>query len=194
MNTAEARDHLRWVDGIVRVADRHLHMPPATLIAWGLFGTIVNAVQQARVSGLAILEDQVWQLPLMLLAVAVTIWGAWRVPTERCTLVDSYAGTVFLVVFGVLLIVNLTAQNTVVPPRAMGLFWSAGISMAMLIVGLQASRPLLGGGVALLAAGVAACFVPAWFDGLSALGWALGLIVPGVVLALDKTDGRTAAL
>lgn len=194
MDSTQARDHLQWVDGIVRVADRHLHLAPATLIAWGLFGMTVNAVQQARSSGLSVPDDQVFHLPLMLLAVGVSVWGARRVPVGRRTLVDSYAGTVFLVIFGVLLIVNLTAQNTVVPPRAMGLFWSVGISMAMLIVGLQTSRPLLGGGVALLAASVAACFVPGWFDGLSALGWVLGLIVPGVVLALDRSDGRTAAL
>jgi hypothetical protein len=194
MDTAQARDHLRWVDSIVRVADRHLHMPPAALIAWGLFGTIVNAVQQARVSGLAVPEDRVLHLPLMLLALGVTIWGASRVPTGRRTLVDSYAGTVFTVVFGVLLIVNVTAQHTVVPPRAMGLFWGAGLSMAMLIVGLQASRPLLGGGLALLAASVAACLVPDWFEGLSALGWVVGLVVPGVILALDESDGRAAAV
>ena len=194
MDTGQARDHLQWVDGIVRLADRHLHFPPVTLIAWGLFGAIVNAVQQARASGLPVPEDQVVQLPLLLLAVGVSVWGASRVPTGRRTLVDSYAGTVFAVVFGVLLNVNLTAQHTVFPPKAMGLFWAAGLSMALLIVGLQASRPLLGGGVALLAAAVTACFVPGWFEGLFALGWALGLVVPGVALALHKSDGRTAAI
>jgi hypothetical protein len=194
MDAAQARDHLRWVDSIVRVADRHLHMPPAGLIAWGLFGTIVNAVQQARASGLAVPDDRVLQPPLMAIALAVTFWGASRVRAERRTLVDSYAGTVFAVVFLVLLIVNLTAQHTVVPPRAMGLFWGAGLSMAMLIVGLQASPPLLGGGVALLAASVAACFVPGWFEGLSALGWVVGLVVPGVILALDESNGRAAAV
>jgi hypothetical protein len=76
----------------------------------------------------------------------------------------------------------------------MGLFWGAGLSMAMLIVGLQASRPLLGGGIALLAASVAACLVPGWFEGLSALGWVVGLVLPGVILALDKSDGRAAAV
>ena len=194
MDTAQARDHLQWVDGIVRLADRHLHFPPATLVAWGLFGAIVNAVQWARASGFAVPADAVLQPPLMLAALGVTIWAAWRVPTGRRTLVDSYAGTVFVVIFGVLLIVNLTAQHTVVPPKAMGLFWAAGLSMALLIVGLQASRPLLAGGVALLGATVAACLVPGWFEALSALGWVVGLVVPGVVLARDRSDGRAAAV
>jgi hypothetical protein len=194
MDTAEARDHLQWVDEIVRLADRHLHFPPVTLVAWGLFGAIVNAVQWARASGFDMPADGVVQPPLMLVALGVTISAAWRVPTGRRTLVDSYAGTVFVVVFGVLLILNVTAQHTVVPPKAMGLFWSAGLSMALLIVGLQASRPLLAGGVALLAVSVAACLVPRWFEALSALAWLVGLVVPGVVLALGKSDGRTAAL
>lgn len=194
MDTTQAREHLQWVHGIVRVADRHLHVPPATLIAWGLFGAVVDAVHQARGSGFSVPNDQTFQLPLMLLAMAVTVYGAWRGASGRQTLVDSYAGTVFLVVFGVLLIVNVFAQDTVVPTRAMSLFWSVGLTIAMLIVGLQASRPLLAGGAAMLAASVAACLVPGWFDGLLALGWVAGLVVPGAVLALESPDGRVAAL
>lgn len=194
MDAAEARDHLQWVDGILRVADRHLHMPPPTLIAWGLFGAIVDAVHQARGAGLTVPDDPTYQPLLMLLAVAVTVWGAWRSPSGRRTLVDSYAGTVFLVVFGVLLIVNAVGQHTVVPAEAMALFWSVGLTMAMLIVGLQASRLLLAGGLALLATSVAACLVPAWFDGLLALGWVAGLVVPGLLLARGTSDGRAAAV
>jgi hypothetical protein len=194
MDTTQAREHLQWVHGIVRVADRHLHLPPATLIAWGLFGAIVDAVHQARASGFTVPDDQTFQLPLLLLAAGVTVYGAWRGPAGHQTLVDSYAGTVFLVVFGVLLITNVFAQHTVVPTRAMSLFWNVGLTMAMLIVGLHASRPLLAGGVALLAASVAACLVPGWFDGLLAFGWVAGLVAPGVFLALDGSDGRAAAV
>ena len=43
MDASEARDHLQWIDGILRTADRSLHLPPAALIAWGLFGAIVKA-------------------------------------------------------------------------------------------------------------------------------------------------------
>jgi hypothetical protein len=194
MDASQAREHLQWVDGILRNADRTLRMPPVTLIAWGLFGTIVNALHQARVSGVAVPRDEILHLPMMLAAIGVSVWAAGRDPVGRRTLVDSYAGTVFWVVFGVLMLVNVSAQGTVVPVRAMALFWSVGFSIALLIVGIQASRPLFGGGVALLAASVTACLMPGWFDGLIALGWAAGFIGPGVVLARQRSDGRPAAL
>jgi len=194
MEAAQAREHLQWVDGILRVADRRLHLAPSTLIAWGLFGAIVNAVHQARAAGLAVPADSHFQPPLLLVAIVVSVWGNVRRSGGRQTLLDSHVGTVFSVVFGVILIVNLTAQHTVVPARAMAVFWAAGLSIAMLIVGLQASRVLLAGGLALLGVNVAACFVLAWFDGLQALGWTLGFVVPGIVLALDKSNGRAAAV
>lgn len=194
MEANEAREHLQWVDGILRVADRNLHLAPSTLIAWGLFGAIVNGVHQARAAGLTFPADRYFHLPLMLVALAATVWGGARRSGARQTLLDSQVGTVFSVVFGVVLIVNLTAQHSVVPAQGMAVFWAAGLSIAMLIVGLQASRVLLVGGLALLAANVAACSVLGWFDGLQALGWTLGLVVPGVVLALEESHGRAAAV
>ena len=71
MEASEARDHLQWVHGILRVADRNLHIPPATLIVWGLFGTVVNALHQAAASGVGVPRDEVLQLPLMGLAIVV---------------------------------------------------------------------------------------------------------------------------
>ena len=76
----------------------------------------------------------------------------------------------FFVVFAVLLTVNIAAQDTVVPLRAMALFWCAGFSIALLVIGIQASRPLWMGGVIMIAAAVIASLTPAWFDGILALG------------------------
>jgi hypothetical protein len=194
MDASEARDHLQWIDGIVRAADRSLHFPPATLIAWGLFGAIVNAVHQARASGIEVPSDGALQLPMMIAAIAVSVWAASRQPVGRKTLVDSHAGTVFSVVFAVLLAVNMAAQDTIVPLRAMALFWCVGFSIAMLVTGIQASRPLWVGGLIMVAAGIAASLAPAWFDGILALGWTLGFVGPGVVLALEGSDGRAAAV
>lgn len=194
MDASEARDHLQWIDGILRTADRGLHLPPATLIAWGLFGTIVNGIHQAAASGLSVPRDSVVQLPMMIAAMVVSVWAASRDPAGRKTLVDSHAGTVFFVVFAVLLAVNMAAQDTVVPIKAMSLFWCAGFSIALLVIGIQASRPLWVGGVIMVAAAIAASLTPAWFDGVLALGWALGFVGPGIALALEKSDGRTAAV
>jgi len=194
METSEARDHLQWVHGILRTADRSLHIPPVTLITWGLFGTIVNALHQATASGMAVPHDGVFQLPLMVLAIVVSVWVASRGPVERKTLVDSNAGVVFWVVFGVLMLVNLTAQDTVVPFRAMALFWCIGFGIGLLVVGIQSSSPLWIGGAMMVAASAAASHIPGWFDGMLALGWALGFVGPGLVLALEGTNGRTAVI
>ena len=194
MDATEARDHLQWIDGILRTADRTLHLPPATLIAWGLFGAIVNAMHQARASGIEVPRDGVVQLPMMIAAIVVSVWAASRQPVGRKTLVDSHAGTVFSVVFAVLLAVNMAAQDRVVPLRAMALFWCVGFSIAMLVIGIQASRPLWVGGLIMVVAGIVASLAPAWFDGILALGWMLGFVGPGVVLALEGSDGRAAAV
>src|SRR6266508_6831681 len=186
MDASEARDHLQLVDGILRHADRTLHIPPSTIIAWGLFGTIVNVLHQARASGLSVPPDGWIHLPMMLLAISVSVWEARRRTEGRETLIDQYAGGVFCVVFIVLLLVNVTAQHTIVPAKAMALFWSAGFSMALLIVGIQASRVLLAGGAALVIASITAPLIPSWFDGILALGWASGFVGPGIVLALGR--------
>ena len=189
MDTSTARSDLALVDRILQDVDRTLNMPPLILLAWGLFAAIINGVQQARVAGLPVPSDGSFQLPLMLLAIGVSVWAARRQDTGRETQVDSQAGITFGVAFAVLLLLSLTAQHTVIPARAMSLFWSGGLSIALLIVGLQASRPLLIGGIALLTASALAGFLPAWFHGALALGWIAGLVVPAIVLWVRRARG-----
>ena len=47
MDATEARDHLQWIDGILRTADRTLQLPPATLIASGVLDGDAPAVLRA---------------------------------------------------------------------------------------------------------------------------------------------------
>ena len=75
----------------------------------------------------------------MLLTIGVTVWAAGRQNGEHETLVDSHAGITFGVAFGVMLLLNLTAQHAVIPARAMALFWSVGF-IAMLTVAAAKSR------------------------------------------------------
>ena len=194
MNVSEAKSDLGVLDNIIRTADRTLHMSPLVLIAWGLVGTLINGLHQARAVGLTVPPDQLVALPVIAVALAATLWSGKSTQSERRTLMDAHAGVVFLVVAVVLLLVNVTAQGTIVPHQAMGLFWSAGFGMAALIVGLQSSRPLLFGGIAVIASCVVASLVPEWFGGLLALGWLAGFVVPGVVLAWSRSDGRTPAV
>ena len=189
MDKSAARDDLAVVDRILHAADRTFHVPPLIFITWGLYGTIVNGAQQAAVSGLSVPSGQSFHLPMMLLAIGITVWAAGRGDAERETLVDSHAGTTFCVAFGVILLLNLTSQHTVIPGRAMSLFWSGGMSIALLTVGFQSSRLLLGGGVALLAASALAGLAPAWFHGTLAMGWFAGMVVPGIVSWSRRAHG-----
>ena len=188
MNQTTARDELAVVRRVLRVADRRLNIPPPILVTWGLFAAIVNAVHQGRALGFAVPSDSSFQLPLALVAIGITVWAVRRDRAERETLVDSHAGMTFGAALAVALVLNLTAQHTVIPVNAMALFWSGSISIALLVVGLQASRPLLAGGIALLGASALAGYVPGWFSGTLALGWLAGLVAPGIVLWYRRAD------
>lgn len=182
MDKSTARSDLALVDRILQSADRSLNVPPLIFLTWGLFAAIINAVQQARALGFPVPPDGSFHLPLILLGVGVSLWVGRRGDSERETRVDTQAGITFGVAFGVVLLLNLTAQHRVIPEEAMTLFWSGGLSMALLIIGVQASRPLLIGGIALLTASVLASFVPDWFHGTIAVGWLAGMVIPAVVL------------
>ena len=189
MDTSTARSDLALVDRILRSADRSLNVAPLVFLTWGLFAAIVNGVAQARAVGLPVPSDGSFQLPLMLLAIGISVWAAHRHDTGRETQIDSQAGITFGVAFGVLLLLNVTAQHRVIPGDGMSLFWAGGMSIALLVVGLQASRPLLIGGIALLAAAVVSSFVPAWFHGTLVLGWVAGLVVPAIVIWARRGRG-----
>ncbi|MDE2805445.1 MAG: hypothetical protein OXN18_09915 [Gemmatimonadota bacterium] len=189
MNESTARDDLAAVDRILRAADRTLHFPPLVLVTWGLCAAIINGVHQVGVLGFPVPSDTSFHVPLMVLAIGITVWVARRHDAERETRVDAQAATTFGVALAVALLLNVTAQDTVIPATGMSLFWSGSISIALLVVGIQASRPLLGGGVALLTASALAGFVPSWFSGTLALGWLAGLVVPGIVLMRRRADG-----
>jgi hypothetical protein len=193
LDPRRAREHLDSAAAILRVADRSLHVSPWIFVVWGLFGFSSHAAKVAQAAGLAMPSDGTLQPSLLLAAILATIALTWR-DAARETLTDRQAGTVFGVVFGVLLVANFAGQHAVIPYRAMALFWGFGLAMALLIVGLQASRPLLVGGLALLAASAAACRVVDGFHLLLATGWLAGMILPGLVLAWRSRRGRAAAL
>lgn len=188
MNKSTAHDDLAVVDRILHVTDRTLHIPPLILVTWGLCAAIINGVHQGRALGFPVPSDASFHVVLMLVAIGITVWTASRHDAERETRVDSQAGITFGVALAVALLLNLTAQHTVIPARAMSLFWSGSISIALLVVGIQASRPLMAGGMALVAASAVAGFVPAWFSGTLAVGWLAGLVVPGIVLWSRRAD------
>lgn len=189
MKTSQAHDHLDSVATIVRNADRRLHVPAWVFIIWGLFGVTINALQQARRSGVDLPGDSTLQLPLLLVAIGLTVLLSQRAERRRETMVDHQTGILFSVVFAVMLLASVTLQHRVVPYEAMAVFWGLGFAIALIVAGLEASRPLLVGGLAMLVACIATAWFQSFFNGLLALGWLAGMVLPGITLAWKRIDG-----
>jgi hypothetical protein len=195
MDATNARDHLRMVDGIVRATDRSVRMPPAILIGAGGVCTAVTALMQARQMGWDIPPDHYIQPPawlVLILIIAITAWRGRKAGRE--TLLDNYAGTVFLAAFAIALTLNATAQDRVIPPAGIGLVWAGAFCMGLLIVGAMGNRVLLIGGLAMLVAVGTAGLMGDWLIGTLSIAWFVGFVIPGIVLALGIRHGRTAAL
>lgn len=195
MDAADARDHLRMVDGIVRTTDRTVRMPPAILLSIGFISATVLALMQARQRGIDLPDDPYLQMPAALLMFTVIGAVAWRGrQAPRALLVDSYVGGAFMVAFVVAMTLNVTAQHRVIPADGIGLIWAAVFGGALVFSGLLGSLPMLAGGAAMLIATGVAGYNREWLIGILAVGWFLGFAVPGLVLALGAARGRTAAL
>ena len=98
----------------------------------------------------------------------------------------SQSWIVFTVLTTMLGILSLASEvRSVLSPESMGIFWNAGLAMGLTIVGVQASRILTAGGVALFASAVMANFYPGKVYLLLAAGMVSGMIVPGLILTLQ---------
>lgn len=184
MDAIQARDHLQMVDGILNRADRSLHWPPFVTMATGLFGATVNALHQAQAAGWNVPRDPSVHPWLLLLVLVIGFWEGARRAAARQTIVDRHAGIVFGVIACSLFLVNaLTSRMGGASLDVQALFWCAGFAMALLIIGLEGSRMLLTGGFLMMAAMIAAVIMRAWFPGVLAVGYVVGMIVPGAVLA-----------
>ena len=195
MDAAEARDHLRMVDGIVRTTHRSPYVPPTILLTIGLISAITTGLIQARQMGLPIPPDQYLQPPLFLFLIAVLFTIAWRGRRAgRAALVDSYAGAAFLIAALVGFTLNVTAQHRIVSAEGIGLFWAASFSSALLIIGAMGNGLLLVSGAAMLVAIAAASLVQGWLAGLLSVAWLVGFAAPAIVLAWRTSRGRAATV
>jgi len=195
MESSEAREHLDAVDRIVAATDRTVRLPPLFLIVVGLVCALIDGARQARGLGIEVPADRYIQLPLIALIVVVGLIESRRSQRAgRESLIAGYAGAAFFCAFIVTMTLNITAQHRFITDVGMSLVWSASFSMALLFAGMMGSRLLLASGAAMLACTAIAAYADTWLPGTLAIGWLLGFVVPGLVLARGASHGRSAAL
>jgi uncharacterized membrane protein len=195
MQSSEAREQLEAVDRIVAATDRTVRLPPLLLIAVGIVCAIINGVRQARGLGMEVPADQYLQLPLIALIVLIGFFESHRAQwARRESLIAGYAGAALFCAFIVTMTLSLTAQHRLISDTGMSVVWSACFSMALLFAGMMGSRLLLAAGAAMLACTALAAYADSWLPGTLAIGWLIGFLVPGLVLARGASDGRSPAL
>jgi hypothetical protein len=133
-------------------------------------------------------------------AVAVVLWLCWSMYEGRrmmrageFSMLDRRSWIVFTVItvaLGTLTIAS--AVTKFVPPHAMAVFWNTGLAIGLLAVGLQANRIMTAGGVVLLVSALGASVVAEWAYLSLAAGMLGGMVIPGVIFAIQKRNFRRA--
>ena len=127
---------------------------------------------------------------------AVSVWLLWSMLEGRRMMragkfspLDRQSWIVFTaitVALGLLTIVSMLRK--VVTPEAMAIFWNSGLAIGLVIVGLQASRLMTAGGIALMSSAIVANFYPQSLYMCLAGGMLAGMVVPGFILTIQSDD------
>lgn len=131
-------------------------------------------------------------------AAVLAAWFAWSirqgVGMERLgkfSPLDRQSWIVFTsitVVIGTLTVASALRES--IAPASLAVFWNAGLAAGLLIVGVQASRLMTAGGVALLVSAVlGASFPDAVYLWLAA-GLLLGMVVPGLIFTFQRSRNQ----
>ncbi|MDQ6768147.1 MAG: hypothetical protein M3Z41_10100 [Candidatus Eremiobacteraeota bacterium] len=192
MDALSAKEHLDVVDDIVR-RERYGSPPALQFIVCGLVGITFDLVGQFV--GMHKLAPSAFLAAgaMLLLAIGVSIWDKRRTLAiaGRQTTIGRLAAVSFWSAAGVMTVLTVVNEFTnIFPPFAPAIFYAAGMSVALLAlgVGLRGLTMTLGG-LALLTSIVIAFFVPAWLGAILAIGNFVGFVLPGISFALAKNDG-----
>lgn len=176
----------RIVRRILHPANVVFHTQGMMLFTAGLLGVAFLLEQHEILSG----RQQVPSVARgVLLLVVWLCWAMWEgrrmVRAGRFSALDRQSWIVFTVITVVLGVLTIVSEfRPVVTTRAIAIFWNAGLSIGLLIVGLQASRLLTVGGAVLFTSSVAASFFPDWEYLCLAAGIMMGMVVPGLAIVL----------
>jgi hypothetical protein len=162
------------------------HTQGLMLLSAGLMGVGFLLERQEVLSGRKSEVNAVADL------IIVAVWFGWALWQGRrmtrigkFSALDRQSWIVFVAITVVLGVLSLVSElRLVITPEAMAIFWNAGLAIGLLIVGVQTSRVLTGGGIALFVSAILANFFPEVEYLCLAVGLLLGLVIPGLVLIL----------
>ncbi|HYP07485.1 MAG TPA: serine/threonine-protein kinase [Bryobacteraceae bacterium] len=183
----------RVVRRVLYPGDAVFHTQGMMLFTAGLLGMGLLIERQQILSGARSEPNAVVGSMAFVVWLLWSLWeGRQMMRAGRFSALDRQSWTVFTaitVVVGVLTIVSQLRRETLTP-EVIAIFWNAALAMGMLIVGLQASRLLTAGGLALFVSSAAASFYPRDLYTCLAAGVLAGMVVPGLALAYHGARGR----
>jgi hypothetical protein len=162
------------------------HTQGMMLLSAGLMGTGFLLERQEVLSGRKQQVNAIADLVVVAVWLGWALWQGRRMTrTGKFSALDRQSWIVFVTITVVLGILSLVSElRLVITPEAMAIFWNAGLAVGLLVVGVQASRVLTAGGIALFASAILANFFPEAEYLYLAAGMLLGLVIPGLVLLL----------
>jgi hypothetical protein len=178
----------RILHRILYPADAVFHMHGLLMLSAGLLGTLLLGERQIIA----------WQWKpganRTVDAIVVVAWLLWSMRegrrmmrTGRFSPLDRQAWIVFTVItiaLGPLTIVSVV--RPLVTPEAMAIFWNTCLAIGLMIVGVQASRVMMAGGIALMVSALLANFYPQSVYLCLAAGMLAGMVVPGLILSIQS--------
>jgi serine/threonine protein kinase len=175
----------RMVRRLLYPSDAVFHAQGMMLLSAGLFVMALLLERQAILSGHTAAPNKVAGV---LGFVALLIWSLWEgrrmIQAGRFSALDRQSWLVFTVITSCTGALTVVSQlRSTIPVQVIAMFWNTALGMAMLIVGIQASRWLTAGGVALVGSAVLANFMPRYLYSCLAAGVLLGMVIPGAALA-----------
>jgi serine/threonine protein kinase len=173
-------------------SDVVFHTQGMMLLTAGLLAAALLIERQAILSGAKTSPNRVAGI---LGFIAWLLWSLWEgrrmIQAGRFSALDRQSWIVFSVITSCTGALTVVSQlRSTIPVQVMAMFWIVALGMAMLIVGIQASRWLTAGGVALVASAVLANLMPRHMYSCLGAGVLLGMVTPGAALAYQGARWR----
>lgn len=176
----EAAAQLGLVQTILERAGRSQRPTPLTYVSWGIASAAFNLVYVPafRAHQVALYEASE---VLTVIAYVLTVVEFLRTRRNRATVMDRQALAVFAGVTTVLWTLKwIWFTNGLVGGLAFAFMWSLGFAFALVVHGIGPLRPLLVGGLVMVAGVFVASVFPAHIALVLALANFAGLAGPGI--------------